>query len=113
MTPVQGWIIVFLLLVLIGLSVYQLFGNKDTTMSQQQERTPPNQQPETTAALFNTPPLPPPTPPSPSLTETLLKSGALTSMMDMYRYKSEVGHLQKIERDMADITDTIQSKPPL
>ena len=107
MTPVQGWIIVFLLLVLIGLSVYQLFGNKDTTMSQQQERTPPSQQPETTAALFNTPP------PSPSLTETLLKSGALTSMMDMYRYKSEVGHLQKIERDMADITDTIQSKPPL
>ena len=49
----------------------------------------------------------------PSFTDTLIKSGALTSMMDMYRYKSEVGQLQKIERDVNQLaTNTRVASTP-
>lgn len=34
---------------------------------------------------------------------TIASSGALASMMDMYRYKKEVGQLQKLERDIGCI----------
>lgn len=118
MSSIQGWIIVFLLLVLICLSLYRLFFQKGmmaTTTFTPQTADIPNNPPQ----QWDTP-RPPPAPPppphtsSPSLTETILKSGALGSMMDMYRYKSELGDLQKIERDMADITPPkIQQPTPI